>query len=468
MGVDAALNLDELIEHGRELRNKLGPETEIQDEIVTSIYRRAEAIASKVAAQAGGRGRDWNKTIDDLLTSRLVGFPLMLLLLGGILWLTISGANYPSNALAALFFMLEDKLTFLFLRWQTPEWLHGLVVLGTFRCLAWVVSVMLPPMAIFFPLFTLLEDLGYLPRVAFNLDNIFKRCGAHGKQALTMAMGFGCNAAGVMAARIIDSPRERMIAILTNNFIPCNGRFPLLISMAVLFLGAGGLKYGSAIASLTVAGMVLLGIGVTFLVSYVLSSTMLKGISSSFTLELPPYRRPQVLQVLVRSVLDRTLFVLWRAVKVAAPAGALVWVLANTNIGGMSIIEHLAGYLDPAGRLIGLDGFILLAFILGLPANEIVIPTLLMSYLGAGALLELESLSAMRELLLARGWTWLTALNVMVFSVLHFPCGTTLLTIKHETGGWKWTIIAVLLTTGTAFLACLLITQVVQTLGLLF
>ena len=250
MGVSAALNLDELIEQGQELRNALGAETEIQDEIVTSIYRRAEAIASKVASQVD-RGRDWNKTIDDLLTSRLVGFPLMLLLLGGILWLTISGANYPSNALASLFFMLEDQLTLLFLRWKAPEWLYGLVVLGTFRCLAWVVSVMLPPMAIFFPLFTLLEDLGYLPRVAFNLDNIFKRCGAHGKQALTMAMGFGCNAAGVIAARIIDSPRERLIAILTNNFIPCNGRFPLLISMAVLFLGAGGMKYGTAIASLT-------------------------------------------------------------------------------------------------------------------------------------------------------------------------------------------------------------------------
>jgi ferrous iron transport protein B len=323
-------------------------------------------------------------------------------------------------------------------------------------------------MAIFFPLFTLLEDLGYLPRVAFNLDNIFKRCGAHGKQALTMAMGFGCNAAGVMAARIIDSPRERMIAILTNNFIPCNGRFPLLISMAALFLGAGGLKYGTAAASLTVVSMVLLGIGVSFLISYILSHTLLRGASSSFALELPPYRRPQVLQVLVRSVLDRTLFVLWRAVKVAAPAGALVWVLANIDVGGMSIIEHLAGYLEPAGRLMGMDGFILLAFILGLPANEIVIPTLMMSYLGAGALMELDSLSAMGELLAARGWTWLTALNVMVFSVLHFPCGTTLLTIKHEAGGWKWTAAAAALTTGTACLACILLTQAVRILRLLF
>ncbi|NLA57769.1 MAG: ferrous iron transporter B [Firmicutes bacterium] len=453
---------------GQELRKRLGSETEIEDEIVTSIYQRAEAIASRVTTEVDARGRDWTKIVDDLLTSRLVGFPLMILLLGGILWLTISGANYPSSALAALFFMLEEQLTSLFLRWGVPDWLHGLVVLGTFRCLAWVVSVMLPPMAIFFPLFSLLEDLGYLPRVAFNLDNIFKRCGAHGKQALTMAMGFGCNAAGVMAARIIDSPRERLIAILTNNFIPCNGRFPLLISMAVLFLGVGGAKHSAAVASLTVAGMVLLGIGMTFVVSYILSNTMLKGVSSSFALELPPYRRPQVLQVLVRSVLDRTLFVLWRAVKVAAPAGALVWILANINIGGMNIVRRLAGYLDPAGRLMGLDGYILLAFILGLPANEIVIPTLIMSYLGEGALMELESLGAMRELLLARGWTWLTALNVMVFSVLHFPCGTTLLTIKHETGGWRWTVTTALLTSGTACLVCFLITQLVQLLGLSF
>ena len=399
MGVSTAQIIDQVVEQGQELRRRLGAELEIQDQIVTSIYRRAEAIASKAVSQTDGRARDWTKAIDDLLTSKLVGFPLMLLLLGGILWLTISGANYPSNALAAVFFTLEEQLTLLFMGWGVPDWLHGIVVLGTFRCLAWVISVMLPPMAIFFPLFTLLEDLGYLPRVAFNLDNIFKRCGAHGKQALTMAMGFGCNAAGVMAARIIDSPRERMIAILTNNFIPCNGRFPLLISMAALFLGAGGLKYGTAAASLTVVSMVLLGIGVSFLISYILSHTLLRGASSSFALELPPYRRPQVLQVLVRSVLDRTLFVLWRAVKVAAPAGALVWVLANIDVGGMSIIEHLAGYLEPAGRLMGMDGFILLAFILGLPANEIVIPTLMMSYLGAGALMELDSLSAMGELL---------------------------------------------------------------------
>jgi ferrous iron transport protein B len=280
-------------------------------------------------------------------------------------------------------------------------------------------------------------------------------------------MGFGCNAAGVMAARIIDSPRERMIAILTNNFMPCNGRFPLLIAMSSLFLGAG-LAQGNLIASVIVVGMVLLGISTTFLVSWVLSHTLLKGIPASFTLELPPYRKPQILQVLVRSVLDRTLLVLWRAVKVAAPAGAVVWILANAQIGDLSIMGHGAGYLDPMARLMGLDGFILLAFLLGLPANEIVIPILLMSYLGAGALMEFDSLATMKVLLVSRGWTWLTALNVMVFSLLHFPCGTTLLTIHSETRSWKWTAIAGLLTTATAIAVCFFITQGVRFVQLVF
>lgn len=459
MGLTSEFNFDDAIREGRELGKNLGEEAEIRDMVVTAIYRRAEAIVGKVASKAPRTTLDWDRKIDDVLTSKLVGYPLMLALLGFVLWLTIIGANYPSNVLAALFSAIENHLTALFSFWGVPAWLHGIVVLGTYRGLAWVVSVMLPPMAIFFPLFTLLEDLGYLPRIAFNLDNLFKRSGAHGKQALTMAMGFGCNAAGVMATRIIESPRERMIAILTNNFIPCNGRFPLLIAMSTMFLGVGVLGYGNVLASLAVAGMILFGIAITFLVSYLLSETVLRGISTSFTLELPPYRKPQVVQVLIRSVFDRTLFVLWRAVKVAAPAGALVWVLANWHIGEMSIIGHMAGYLEPFARLIGMDGFILLAFILGLPANEIVIPILLMSYLGTGALLELDSLSTMKELLVSRGWTWLTTLNVMVFSLLHFPCGTTLLTIHHETGGWKWTVVAALLTTITAVAVCFLITQ---------
>ena len=459
-------SLDDAIEQGQELSLGLGEEIQVRDMVVTTIYQRAEAIAGKVAVQAPTAGQDWDCKIDDVLTSRLVGYPLMLALLGFVLWLTVIGANYPSQVLATLFSVVENQLTAFFIKFGAPEWLHGIVVLGTYRCLAWVVAVMLPPMAIFFPLFTLLEDLGYLPRIAFNLDNLFKRAGAHGKQALTMAMGFGCNAAGVMATRIINSRRERMIAILTNNFTPCNGRFPLLIAMSSLFLGTGVMGYGNILASLAVVGMVLLGIAVTFLASYFLSKTLLKGISTSFALELPPYRRPQVVQVIVRSIFDRTLFVLWRAIKVAAPAGALVWCLANFNIQGVSVIAHMAGYLDPFARSMGLDGFILLAFILGLPANEIVIPILLMSYLGSGALMESDSLGAMKTLLVSRGWTWLTALNVMVFSLLHFPCGTTLLTIRHETGGWKWTVVAAWLTTVTAVVACLLIAQSARLLRL--
>ena len=452
-------SLDDAIKQGHELSLSLGDESQVRDIVVTAIYRRAEAIADRVAVRHQEVGKDWDRKIDDILTSRLVGYPLMLALLGFVLWLTVIGANYPSQVLTILFSTLEDQLTIIFLRLGIPDWFHGIVVLGTYRGLAWVVAVMLPPMAIFFPLFTLLEDLGYLPRIAFNLDNLFKRAGAHGKQALTMAMGFGCNAAGVMATRIINSPRERMIAIVTNNFMPCNGRFPLLITMSSVFLGAGVMGHSSLLASLTVVGMVLLGIAVTFFTSYFLSKTLLKGVSTSFALELPPYRRPQVVRVIVRSIFDRTLFVLWRAVKVAAPAGALVWFLANVNIEGISMIEHVAGYLDPFARIMGLDGFILLAFILGLPANEIVIPILLMSYLGSGALMEFDSLEAMKMLLVSRGWTWLTALNVMIFSLLHFPCGTTLMTIRHETGGWKWTIIAALLTTTTAVMACLLVAQ---------
>lgn len=459
-------SLDDAIERGQEVSRSLGHETQVRDMVVTAIYQRAEAIAEKVAVRTNKGGLDWDRKIDNILTSRLVGYPLMLALLGFVLWLTITGANYPSHVLAVMLSMLEKQLSALFVSLGAPDWVRGVVVDGTYRCLAWVVAVMLPPMAIFFPLFTLLEDLGYLPRIAFNLDNLFKRAGAHGKQALTMAMGFGCNAAGVMAARIIDSPRERMIAILTNNFMPCNGRFPLLIAMSSLLFGAGVMGYGSLLASLTVVAMVLLGITVTFIVSYFLSKTLLKGISTSFALELPPYRRPQVVQVVVRSVFDRTLFVLWRAVKVAAPAGGLVWLLSNVNINDMSIIGHLAGWLDPFARIIGLDGFILLAFVLGLPANEIVIPILLMSYLDSGALMELDSLLAMKALLVSRGWTWLTALNVMIFSLLHFPCGTTLLTIHNETGGWKWTAVAALLTTATAMMVCLVIAQVARILQL--
>lgn len=431
------------------------------DSIVNTLYSQAEEIAARVVKRTG-KHFDWDTTLDNILTSPLTGIPIMLVLLGGVFWLTILGANVPSQMLASVLFAMEDQLTIIFMSLGAPEWLHGVVVLGMYRTFAWVVSVMLPPMAIFFPLFTFLEDLGYLPRVAFNMDRAFKWAGTHGKQALTMSMGFGCNAAGVIACRIIDSPRERLIAILTNNFVPCNGRFPTLIILATLFMGSTLGIAGQLAASATVVCIVLLGIAVTLLVSYVLSKTALKGIPSTFTLELPPYRKPQIGQILVRSFLDRTLFVLRRAIIVAVPAGAVVWIFANTYVSGANIITHAAGWLDPFAQLMGMDGVILLAFLLGLPANEIVIPIIIMSYLSAGSMLEFETLGSLRQLLAEHGWAWGTALSVMLFSLLHFPCGTTLWTIKAETKSWKWTGAAFLITTGIACGVCFMFNQIVS------
>ncbi|NLM37126.1 MAG: ferrous iron transporter B, partial [Firmicutes bacterium] len=437
---------------------KVGP---VRDLIVAAIYDRTQQIVDQVVKRRGPV-HDLDRRIDDFVTAKLFGYPLMLALLGVIFWLTISGANYPSQLLAKLLFGFQAHLT-AFCQWlHFPAWLHGVLVLGMYRCLAWVVSVMLPPMAIFFPLFTFLEDLGYLPRVAFNLDRLFKRAGAHGKQVLTMCMGFGCNAVGVTACRIIESPRERLLAIITNNFVPCNGRFPLLITMAMVLLGALAGNTNPFLASLLVAGAVVLGIAVTLLVSWLLSRTLLKGVPSTFTLELPPYRWPKIGSLLIRAVMDRTLFVLMRAVTVAAPAGALIWLMANLKAGGLSIIGYLAGWLQGFGRLIGLDGYIVLAFLLGLPANELVIPILIMSYLAEGVMLELDSLEALRALLAANGWTWLTALNMILFSLLHFPCGTTLLTVRKETQSTKWTVLAAFIPTGVAVLVCFFLTQLVR------
>ena len=435
-----------------------------KDKIVKDIYHQAEKIAARNTHGNESTKYKWEDKIDNVLTSKWLGFPIMLLLLGGIFWITIIGANYPSTILAKGLFWIESQITNIFMALNSPQWLHGILVLGVYRTLAWVISVMLPPMAIFFPFFTLLEDLGYLPRVAFNLDNYFKKAGAHGKQSLTMSMGFGCNAAGVIAARIIESPRERLIAILTNNFVPCNGRFPTLIILASLFMGTiVNEKYSSLIATSVVVGIVLVGITITLLVSWLLSRTLLKGIPSSFTLELPPYRRPQIGKILIRSFIDRTLFVLERAVIVAAPAGAVVWIFANIGLYGESLITLVSNFLDPVAMLIGLDGIILLAFILGLPANEIVLPILVMSYLSAGTMLEPSSNQVLREILVNHGWTWVTALATMLFSLLHFPCGTTLLTIKKETNSIKWTIFAAVM---PLIVACVVNFLVVQTINL--
>lgn len=437
---------------------------ELGDSIVNTLYSQAENIAGRVVKHTGSHFH-WDARLDDILTSPVTGIPIMLLLLGCIFWLTIIGANVPSQILANLLFTVEDYLTALFLWAGAPPWLHGIVVMGMYRTFAWVVSVMLPPMAIFFPLFTFLEDLGYLPRVAFNLDRAFKWAGTHGKQALTMSMGFGCNAAGVIACRIIDSPRERLIAIITNNFVPCNGRFPTLIVLAALFMGGRMGIAGQAAASATVVGLVLVGIAVSLLVSYLLSKTLLKGVPSTFTLELPPYRKPQIGQILIRSFLDRTLFVLKRAVIVAVPAGAVVWLFANVYISDQNIISYLSGWLDPLGHLMGMDGVILLAFLLGLPANEIVVPIMIMSYLSAGAMLEYETLGSLQQLLIDHGWSWVTALSVMLFSLLHFPCGTTLWTIKAETNAWKWALFTAALTTGIACIVCFILFQVFSLVG---
>lgn len=449
------------------INDKLEENSSFGDSIVTKIYEEAESIAHDVVKVNDTRKVDWDKKLDDILTSKITGYPIMLLLLGLVFWITVQGANYPSAMLANLLFGLEGKLTQLFMFLQAPEWLHGMLILGMYRTLAWVIAVMLPPMAIFFPLFTLLEDLGYLPRVAFNLDNMFRKSGTHGKQALTMSMGFGCNAAGVIACRIIDSPRERLIATITNNFVPCNGRFPTLIAISMIFIGAFTVKqYSSIIASLSVVGLVLVGIFATLLVSKTLSKTILRGVPSSFTLELPPYRRPQIGKIIVRSIFDRTLFVLWRAIIVAAPAGAIIWVVANITVGDVSILNHVAGFLEPFAQLLGLDGFILMAFILGLPANEIVLPILIMSYLSKGAMLEFESLESLRYLLVNNGWTWITGLNVMLFSLLHFPCGTTLLTIKKETNSIKWPLLTFGITTALAILVTFTINTVATLVGL--
>lgn len=426
----------------------------LQDLIASRLIARAEQIAQSAVTVPAGGGFARDRRLDRLFTSRLTGIPVMLLLLALIFWITIAGANVPSELLSSLGTAAEDGLARLFEAGGAPDWLTGAIVHGMFRVLCWVVSVMLPPMAIFFPLFTILEDFGYLPRVAFNLDHAFQKAHACGKQALTMCMGFGCNAAGVVGCRIIDSPRERLIATVTNSFVPCNGKFPTLITILTIFFAAGSV--GGLVPALLLTGIILLGILMTFLVSRLLSATILRGVPSSFTLELPPYRRPQIGQILVRSVLDRTLFVLARAAAVAAPAGLLLWILANVDAGGMSLLAHCAQALDPIGRLLGLDGAILLAFLLGIPANEIVVPILIMTYMAGGSLTEL-SLPQLQALLLANGWTWRTAVCMVVFSLLHWPCATTLATIYRETKSLKWTAASFLVPTLCGAALCALI-----------
>ncbi len=447
----AALSASDILKAAEALRPGLG--SDFRDEVVNSLYREAESIARRAVHQPGDRRYDLDQKIDRLVTSPVFGLPLMLLLLAAVFWLTIVGANVPSSMLAQALFWVEAQGVALFEALGLPWWITGFLWNGVYRGLAWVVAVMLPPMAIFFPVFTILEDLGYLPRVAFNLDFLFKKAGAHGKQSLSMAMGFGCNAAGVIATRVIDSPRERLIAILTNNFVPCNGRFPTLIMLATVFVAAA---FPPALASFAAAGsvvlVVLIGVFFTLLVSWALSRTILRGQASAFTLELPPYRVPNVGHILYTSLIDRTLFVLLRAIMTAAPAGAVIWIMGNISVGGASLATHVARFLDPLGYWIGLDGVILLAYIIAIPANEIVVPTMLMVYMGVGMMTDVPDYASLYTLLVGQhGWTLLTAVNLMLFSLLHNPCATTIMTIYKETNSRKWAALSVVITLGLAF-----------------
>ena len=426
--------------------------------LVDKLVTKAEEIAEEVVSYDDKNYKEKDLKIDKITTSKLFGIPLMIIMLMVIFWLTIKGANYPSNLLFNFFNFLENYILKFFNFLHLPSFLIELLVSGVYKVLTWVVAVMLPPMAIFFPLFTLLEDLGYLPRIAFNLDKMFKKCQACGKQALTMCMGFGCNAVGVSGARIIDSPRERLIAILTNVFVPCNGRFPTMITIITIFFV--GINGSSLYSVVLLTGVILLGFLLTFLVSYILSKTILKGVPSSFTLELPPYRKPQICKVIIRSIFDRTLFVLGRAVVVAIPAGLIIWFLANLTINDISLLNHIATFLDPFGKLIGMDGVILIAFILGFPANEIVIPIMLMSYMATGTLVDYENLESLKNILIINGWTIKTAICVLVFSLCHYPCSTTCLTIKKETGSFKWTLLAVIIPTLIGIMLCFLINYI--------
>lgn len=456
--------ITETVENAKKgLYEYFGSKEAFSDYLTDTLAERAREIAEKSVQYSDSAHKKRLERLDKIFMGKYTGLFTMVCLLVLILWITIYGANYPSQLLSSFLLGFEDNIANFFLKIGVSDWVTDMIVHGGYKVLAWVVSVMLPPMAVFFPLFTLLEDFGYLPRVAFNLDYYFKKADTCGKQALTMCMGFGCNAVGVTGCRIIDSPRERIIAILTNCFVPCNGRFPTLIAIITMFFLAGttGL-WGSALSAFLLCAVIVLGIITTFAVSKILSKTILRGIPSSFTLELPPFRKPQIGKVIVRSVFDRILFVLGRAVSVAAPAGIIIWITANVRIGGSTLLSICTDFLDPVGRALGMDGVILAAFILGFPANEIVIPIMLMAYMSSGTLYEYSSLAELRELLVANGWNMMTAVSVMIFSLMHWPCSTTLLTVKKETHSLKWTALAFLVPTVCGAALCFILNLAVR------
>ena len=430
----------------------------LKDDIVTTIVNKSAEINREVCSYTKDNYSKFDRNIDKIITSKKFGIPIMIMFLGIIFYLTICGSNYPSSMLFNFFEALQDKIIFWLNYIHCPGWLSEMLVFGIYKTVTWIVSVMLPPMAIFFPLFTFLEDLGFLPRLSFNVDGFFKKAGTSGKQMITMCMGFGCNAAGVVGTRIIDSPRERIIAAITNSFVPCNGRYPFLIAIATIFFSGCFLSLPASFAStLIVIAIILLGIILTLIISKILSNTILKGESSSFILELPPYRKPQIGKILVRSIFDRTIFVLARAIEIAIPASIVIWLFANISIDGNTLLSLVANFLDPFAKLMGLDGYILVAFIFGMPANEIVLPIILMCYLGTNSLTDISDYASIGEILRSHGWNLITAINVMIFTVLHFPCTTTLLTIKKETRSLKWTFLSFALPTVCGILICIAI-----------
>lgn len=437
--------------------------TENHKENSEKLAKKSKEICKQAVFFRSETMNEKSRKVDKILTSKSIGIPLMLLLFGLLFWITAIGANYPSEWLSVFFDFIKGELYNLFNLLSVPDFFTGILIDGVYTTLTWVVSVMLPPMAIFFPLFSIIEDSGYLPRIAFNLDKFFSKCGAHGKQSLTMAMGIGCNACGVTGCRIIESPQERLIAILTNNFMPCNGRFPTLIAIIMMFFA--GSAFG-IISSIEVAaillGIIVLCVLLTLLVSKLLSITVAKGEPTGFALELPPYRKPQILKTIVRSMLDRTLFVLGRAVIVAAPAGAIIWLTANIYIGNVSILSYCTDFLNPFGQIIGLDGVIVMAFILGFPANETVIPIIIMSYMASGTLVDFTSYEQLLELFSANGWTVITAVCTMIMCIMHFPCSTTCLTIKKETGSLKWTLVSAILPTMIGIILCLITANIMR------
>ena len=465
------INGESLLVEADNLRWEIGEN--LHDSLMESIYADATTIAKKSVSRKGDKIHSgWEQRLEKIVTSRIWGLPLMFVMLAVVFWLTIEGANVPSAMLASLLLddvhpLLKEFTSFISLPW----WIDGVLIDGAYLAMAWVISVMLPPMAIFFPMFTLLEDFGYLPRVAFNMDNLFKRAGAHGKQALTMSMGFGCNAAGIIATRIIDSPRERLIAIITNNFALCNGRWPTQILIATIFIGAAAPAHIAGLVSAgAVVGIAVFGIFLSLVVSWGLSKTVLKGEASTFSLELPPYRPPRILQTLYTSLIDRTIFVLWRALVFAVPAGVVIWLVGNVHINDITLAQLFIDWSTPFAIIVGLNGVILLAYIIAIPANEIVIPTILMLTVmtlgihevgaGAGVMFELESANATKDILTAGGWTLITGINLMIFSLLHNPCSTTLFTIYKETKSLKWTVVSALLPIVMGFVLCFFTAQI--------